>query len=301
MYTHFLILLQDDDIMSDLDVPVRVFVTPIDKQIMTYRYSSSSGFATVAATMNSLKHTLLPSRHGSFNESSPASNTIGVNLVEVTKGYSSSESEASGDETIPAQHGNGTHAPKNNHGLVADPRLSFESAAIVVDEELGRELKQQADYEKELLIRPLSLWRRRKRRHELEEKLRIWKEQHNVPDGIGTSRGSSELLKARVIRSLGDSCKSSFLFQYAPSLIAYNLTLKLHYLYSTIPLLEFAVHCGFSVRSRREVPMLARFRSECDKMQELFVSEILCEDDPLARATLIMNLIQVNFEECSIM
>jgi hypothetical protein len=96
-----------------------------------------------------------------------------------------------------------------------------------------------------------------------------------------------------LIRQLSNTCKSSVLYIYTPSILAYNLTLKLHYLFCTIPLLEFAVHCGFASRSRSEVPMLARFRAECDRLQEFFVSEILVENDVLPRATIVMNLIQI--------
>jgi hypothetical protein len=58
-------------------------------------------------------------------------------------------------------------------------------------------------------------------------------------------------------------------------------------------MLEFLVHAGFSERSRREVPMLARFRVECDRMQEFLVSEILAQDDAETRAKVIVHLVHM--------
>lgn len=278
---------------NDFELPVKVFVTPIDKQVLTYKYSKTKGFSTVAASMVALKH--------HFDDSNRESHTIGVNLVEAMRGYESggSEDESVSSNDVPYK---GILVPEESgispqQVLLSEQHSATmthrETTAIVVDEELGRELSEQAKEEEKTLVRPFLLWRRRKKRKELQMKLAKWKEKNNIPIGIDTCPGPVEVLKSRAVRGLTPSCKSSVLFAFAPSLLAYNLTLKLHYLYSSIPLLEFAVHAGFSPRSRREVPMLARFRRECDRMQELFVDEVLSESETMSRATLIINLIQI--------
>ena len=263
----------DDD--ADSFTPfVKVVVTPIDKQILTYKYSKSKGFSGVAATMLALKHASGDAKTGETN-------MLGVNLTEAMKGH---ESEGSDDED----------PDRNDDGF--GPRNSFigRETAIIVDEELGKELNEQVIQERRTLVRPIALWRRHKKRQLLMKKLEKWKEENNIPQGIDSSRGLVDgVIKASIIRGLLDSCKNSLLFIYSPSLLAYNMTMKLHYLYSTIPLLEFAVHAGFSSRSRRAVPMLARFRRESDRLQELFVDEVLCQEEPISRAALIISIILI--------
>lgn len=290
-------------------IPIKVFVTPIDKQILTYKYSKTKGFLGVANSMQVLRHNFAED-----DDTKAKANTIGVILSEAMRGYDScgNSDDDHGDDGSP--HRGVTNSPIDEQSSEVSfgsfsrrKRVDEEShltskrgAAIVVNEELGRELQLQAIEEKRTLILPYQLFRRRRKRKELERKLQKWKEEHHVPSGIDSARGTTDVLKAHIVRSLSTTCKNSLLFMYSPSLLAYNLTLKLHYLYCTIPLQEFAVHCGFSSRSRQEVPLLARFREECDRMQELFVNEILLETDAMSRATLIMNLIQVIVFMCNL-
>lgn len=263
----------------------------MDKHFLTYNYSKTRGFNPVAANMVSLKHNGAAYSSRSPNTAQGAAGTppkdasklVNVNLNEVIKTGASFESsdDAYGSYTTEQD----MYEDRESYDYRNDNSVN---ALIVPDDDLLSALHQQMADDQNFTLRPLELWKRRQRRFELERRLKQWREDHMIPSGIDHILSSPSRVKPKFLR---DSHKQSWLLQFTPSLLTYHLTLKLHYLFCTIPMLEFLVHAGFSERSRREVPMLARFRAECDRMQDFLVNEILSEEDTETRAKVIVHLV----------
>ena len=79
--------------------------------------------------------------------------------------------------------------------------------------------------------------------------------------------------------------------------VAANLTMRLHYMFCTIPMLEFTVDYAYaydaSHAAQSRTPMLTRFRQESEKLQALFIGEVLVHPDVSTRAEVIVKMIKV--------
>lgn len=287
--------MKDETIFAVTDIPIKVFVTPIDKHFLTYNYSTTRGFNPVAANMASLKHmhgTSASTRALDTSDGAPmsppkeASKLVSVNLNEVLRTGVTLDDTDDADGSDAVERSNGSEV-----GVIPGSNNSGRDALIVLDDDLAEALYQQMIDDQIFTLRPFQIWKRRQRRFELERRLKQWREDNNIPGGIDNTLFNSP--NGAGVKLTFDARNQSLLLQFAPSLLTYHFTLKLHYLFSTIPMLEFLVHAGFSERSRREVPMLARFRVECDRMQEFLVSEILAEDEAEIRAKIIVHLVQM--------
>lgn len=78
---------------------------------------------------------------------------------------------------------------------------------------------------------------------------------------------------------------------FDPKDIADNLTVRLHYLFCTIPLMEFAIDFAYSAKHRDKTLYIGRLREESVRIQELLICEVLVHSDTLIRADIIMKLI----------
>jgi hypothetical protein len=87
---------------------------------------------------------------------------------------------------------------------------------------------------------------------------------------------------------------SKSILDFSVDQIAEALTLRLHYLFATIPLPEFILDLGFAKTSGSgdsNVPHLDRFRYESERIQVLLISEVLSRDTIEGCAESIMHLI----------
>lgn len=78
--------------------------------------------------------------------------------------------------------------------------------------------------------------------------------------------------------------------------VAEALSLRLHYLFSTIPLAELTLDLGFPKYgsfSDSKVPHLDRFRLESERIQYILINEILCRDSLEGCAETIIYLIGI--------
>jgi hypothetical protein len=78
--------------------------------------------------------------------------------------------------------------------------------------------------------------------------------------------------------------------------MAEALTLRLHYLFSTIPLAELTFDLGFPKHANfgdSKVPHLDRFRLESERIQYILINEILCRDSLEGCAETIIHLIGI--------
>jgi hypothetical protein len=86
---------------------------------------------------------------------------------------------------------------------------------------------------------------------------------------------------------------NSVISNFDSQTIAENLTVRLHYFFSTIPLLEFGVDYGYASKLNVNTPMLSRMREEGARIQDLLISAVLTPTDAASRADVIMKLISV--------
>ena len=89
----------------------------------------------------------------------------------------------------------------------------------------------------------------------------------------------------------------SLFLDYKVYQVAANLTMRLHFLYCTIPMLEFVVDYVYAYDAksniRNRTPMLTRFRKESEKLQTLFIGEVLVHPDVSTRAEVVIKMIKV--------
>ena len=100
----------------------------------------------------------------------------------------------------------------------------------------------------------------------------------------------------------GQSLALNILLDFEAANIAQTLTLRLHYLFSCIPLSEFIVNPGFSYDNETRndynnvhasTPFLHRLRRESERIQALLVSEVLSLTETGTRAEAMTQLVLV--------
>ena len=224
--------------MSDClqDIPVRVFASAIDRQILAYSDNRRKGLDRVANVLRDSK-----------------TMTGGVlQLVDMADTLSSAEGVAEGGSGKKKDSIDTKEITENKYDKKSSPQSN------------GRE----------------STFRR---------SILSWMGRKSVVKNPGTDKASEAILN----RSTRFKTLSSLFYECDETSIAHNLTMRLHYMYCCIPLHEFCIDFGYGGKSKALCPMLARLRSESERLQELFINEILIPTDVLTRAEVVIQVIKV--------
>jgi hypothetical protein len=216
--------------MSDSDndiIPVRVFASAIDRQILAYKDNRKNGLDRVASVL----------RDG----------------LAVMATADASQSEAAEIARVAANASAASAGGSGSGGKSASPQHSGQESTF---------------------RRSIMSWMGGSKKPTKN------KEQQDKADAV--------LTKSHRFKPL-----SSLFYECNEKSIAHNLTVRLHYMYCCIPLHEFCIDFGYGGKSKLLAPMLARLRSESERLQELFVNEILIPSDVLTRAEVIIQIIKV--------
>ena len=281
--------------MTHCEVPSRLFVDPIDRYIVKYN-------STDAACSEKISYLVKSSRED--NLLSPIETVRLVTPPSVDKERTSvSPDHKSAEETSQYVY----DADYNN------------SSSINVQQKLrNKHKKEQRRQTMGSLFRrnqPKDVTRRRTLfSPETSGRMtgRSWRslaEKNNVKRSSITEPGSrndlSFSMSSRQTFSVSEVLFGSSQVYQGPSIflgndvykVAANLTMRLHYMFCTIPILEFVVDYVYSydtkTKCRSKTPMLTRFRQESEKLQLIFIGEVLVHPDVSTRAEVIIKMITV--------
>ena len=284
------------DLSMEIEVPARLFVDPIDRYIIRYN-------STDALSSEKISYLVKSSREES--ELLPVEN-----VREITP--------PSADRTrTPVS----SHSTSDASSLyVYDPDFNNSSSATDQQNKRNKHRKEQrrrtmgsylsqrvADYSKKSSSRRQTIL-------SSENSRRISGSKTSSPPksevggrrtSFSSSAGSHSMSSRSSSFSMSEALFGSSHVYLGPSIfldfqiyqVAANLTMRLHYMFCTIPMLEFVVDYVYAYDAksniRNRTPMLTRFRKESEKLQTLFIGEVLVHPDVSTRAEVVIKMIKV--------